>query len=201
MAKTRAQKIIEENAKKINRTSYSAMIRPFRIVLNRLILSDDPIPLNQNSQLEPLGTAQKTNYVLRQRKPTIFVEKKKNRNNGQVALRSHSNIHGARAMKNWNAAKKIVKQSKIQLTEGDIVIARMAGHRPWPGKIESFQKNGVEIIFYGTDDSGLVRKTEIVPFELCSDVLMEYIAIGRYEAQSIYQIKFEKACKEVGLDW
>lgn len=62
------------------------------------------------------------------------------------------------------------------------------------------KKNGVLVRFYGSHDKGLVKRSELVPFELCKDVLYEYYCINSSTLclkTLSYHNLFLKACAEV----
>lgn len=73
----------------------------------------------------------------------------------------------------WREHKKQKKIDKIALKENDLVMAKMSGYPPWPGRIISFTKNrkSTRVYFYGTDNSGIVREDEITQFESSCKVI------------------------------
>lgn len=62
-------------------------------------------------------------------------------------------------------------ESKQQLQIGDIVMARMKGYPPWPGRVENFSSNTkiVTCFFFGTHNCGPVGSKNIIPFILASE--------------------------------
>lgn len=193
-------------------------IKPFRIVLTRMELNTENMNsitrsnangITQNAkrrsakiQNNSILVEGSVKYSLRKREiPKPSIETKKIKSSGQIVPRS--NLFGAQAKNKWKKAQQQFKLSKEILHEGLIVVAHMAGHRPWPGKITSFHKNGVEIRFFGSNNSGLVKKAEIIPFKYCSEVLLEYLKtqINGNAKDTMYQLMFNKACSEIGLKW
>lgn len=67
----------------------------------------------------------------------------------------------------WKEIVRQKKQSKIILKENDIIMAKMKGYSPWPGKIVSFSKNRkrAEVYFYGSHNKGSVDVNDMVLFE------------------------------------
>lgn len=114
----------------------------------------------------------------------------------QLIASSNAALHTSRAIRLWDELKK---RKSVDLKMNDIVCARMSGHRPWPSKILEFKKNGVSLRFYGTHDIGLVKKSEILPIEICQDVLGEYMKISTNDLPTksqLYHLSFIKAVKE-----
>lgn len=68
---------------------------------------------------------------------------------------------------NWVQTKREKKLSKVILEENDIVMAKMKGYSPWPGKIISFTKTrkSAQVYFYGSHNKGSVEEAEIALFE------------------------------------
>lgn len=115
----------------------------------------------------------------------------------QLVALSQAALYTSKAARLWEALKK-QKRDKVQVN--DIVCARMAGHRPWPGKVNSFSKKGTLIEFFGTHNSGYVKQTEIIPFHLCKDVLSEYMKVPIADLcvkTMSYHLSFTKAIREV----
>lgn len=50
---------------------------------------------------------------------------------------------------------------------------RSSGYSAWPGRIDDFTKNGkrAHVFFFGSNNSGSVDVSDVVPFELCSEVI------------------------------
>lgn len=97
---------------------------------------------------------------------------------------------GAKKKENPNA---LVKTS-------DIVCARMSGHRPWPAKVLEFKRNGTLLKFYGTGEIGTVKKSEIVPYKFCPEIIAEYLKVPIHnlcQRTQLYHLSFVKAIREV----
>lgn len=112
---------------------------------------------------------------------------------------SQAALFTSRAVRLWQVMKKDHK-NLITLKIGDVVCGRMAGHRPWPAKIISFEKNGTQLHFFGTNETGCVKKSEIIPIEFCSTMIQEYLKVPTRDLCSktlTYHMLFVKATKEV----
>lgn len=115
----------------------------------------------------------------------------------KIVASSNVALYTSRAIRMWEALKK---HNKVEIKENDTVCARMAGHRPWPSKVLQFKTNGVLMKFHGTGEIGLVKKAEILPINLCQDVIDEYLKIPRIGLSSktlLYHMSFIKAAKEI----
>lgn len=160
--------------------------------------------LSQNDVAKLTGIEDKSTkkYELRKREPVKMVEidLKPKRSLNQIVAMSQMALHTSKAIRMWDILKKQFAKSKVSLNVGQIVCGRMSGHRPWPAKIESFEKNGVLLKFRGTNDTGIVKKAEIIPCELCTDILEQYlkVPISNIPAKTLlYHMSFIKACREV----
>lgn len=73
----------------------------------------------------------------------------------------------------WRSSKKIFLDSKRSVQVNDIIMAKMKTYSAWPGRLSSFTKNNkrASVHFFGTNNIGSVDVIEIVPFELCHDVI------------------------------
>lgn len=114
-----------------------------------------------------------------------------------VAL-SQAALYTSRAVRLWEQKKK--ENSKISLEIGDLVCARMPGHRPWPSKIIEFKRNGTFLQFYGTNEFGSVKKSEILPINFCQEIIAEYLKVpirSLCHKTQMYHLSFIKATKEV----
>lgn len=157
------------------------------IATDKSEVSSNTVPCSQYS----LRTRQKI-----QLKPSSALNIATEKTIMQLALQTQSALCSSRALRLWNILKK--RPNKIEV--GQVVCARMSGYRPWPAKIEQMKKNGVLVRFYGTHDKGLVKRSELVPFELCKDVLYEYYSINSSSLcpkTLSYHNLFLKACAEV----
>lgn len=67
----------------------------------------------------------------------------------------------------WAETLREHKKSKFILKENDIIMGKMKGYSPWPGKIISFTKNRkrAQIYFYGTHNTGGVHVNEMAPYD------------------------------------
>lgn len=118
----------------------------------------------------------------------------------QLVANTQFTLRSAKALRIWESLKKM--QTNLNLKLNQIVCARMSGYRPWPGIVKKIKKNGIDIKFFGTNNIGPVKCSEILPFDLCGDMLFEYSCIqhdGLSAKSAMYQLSFEKACKEVML--
>lgn len=113
---------------------------------------------------------------------------------------SQAALFTSRAVRLWEVLKKDKNKKVMELKIGDVVCGRMAGHRPWPAKIISFRKNGTELHFFGTNETGCIKKSEIMPIEFCSTVIQEYLKVPTRDlCLKIlnYHMLFVKATREV----
>lgn len=116
-------------------------------------------------------------YNLRQRELRNQPEKKTSKSIKQIVATSQAILYTSRAVRIWDAVKIDKSAQKLNVQIGDIVCGRMAGHRPWPGSVLSFKKTGTELKFFGTNDRGCVKKTDVVPIEFCKSVIEEYLKV------------------------
>lgn len=136
--------------------------------------------------------------VLRQRENVSISKEKTPRSVNQLVALSQTALFTSRALRVWDVIKK--KNTRAKLDIDDVVLARMSGHRPWPGKITKFGKNGTFVYFFGTQETGVVKRAEIVQLHLCKDVIEEYLKVPLSHISSktiAYHMQFVKACKEV----
>lgn len=141
-------------------------------------------------------------YELRKREPVKVDENrlKAKKSLHQIVALSQMALQTSKAIRMWDVLKKQFVKSKVNLIVGQIVCGRMSGHRPWPAKIESFERNGVLLTFYGTNEKGIVKKAEIVPCEQCKEVLYQFLSVPISNISSktlFYHMSFIKACKEI----
>lgn len=114
-----------------------------------------------------------------------------------VAL-SQSALHTSRAARMWEKLKKQI--SNVTLNIDDLVCARMSGHRPWPAKIIEFKRNGTLLFFLGTNEKGTVKRNEIIPYEFCKHIIMEYLKVpthGLCSKTQMYHLSYLKATREI----
>ncbi|XP_049287900.1 hepatoma-derived growth factor-related protein 2-like [Anopheles funestus] len=55
--------------------------------------------------------------------------------------------------------------SKKSFEVGDLVFAKVKGYPPWPAKITLIDKNKHEVYYYGTGETGKVKKEDLYPYE------------------------------------
>lgn len=137
---------------------------------------------------------------LRPRPPPKIIEKAPRKPLNQIVALSQAALCTSKAIRIWDSLKKDQKMNDFKLKENDIVCARMTGHRPWPAKVEAFNRNGVLLMFYGTNEKGTVKRAEVIPFSLCKLMLEQYMKIPSTEVANktlTYHLSFLKACREV----
>lgn len=198
MAKARSQSRIEASSKKLKKKMKE--YQNCYVRLNRLKPDEIKILLiGQSSSIDKPKSMKK--YDLRKRMPNInVVVEKPNKSLMKIVAASQAALCTAKAMRIWEALKKQSYKEKIQLNVNQIVCARMSGHRPWPARIISFEKIGTKIIFYGTRELGIVKKSEIIAYEMCKDMLEQYLKVPVSDICNRtlhYHLSFLKACKEV----
>lgn len=94
----------------------------------------------------------------------------------------------------WKISVREKKQSKIILKENDIVMAKMRGYSPWPGKIISFTKNlkRAEIYFYGSHNKGSVDVNDMVLFENSHKVIrLQLLRVLSNFTKGILEVEIE----------
>lgn len=71
----------------------------------------------------------------------------------------------------WRKCK--ADNNNDELSEGQVVLAKMKGYTPWPGVIEKFtvNKKRAKIRFFGTHNVGSVETKESVRMEMSNDVI------------------------------
>lgn len=141
-----------------------------RVILTRLQPNEISILLS-GSKSEP-----KRVYEMRKREPKLITVAESQKSMKQLVAVSQMALCTSRAIRLWDALKK--QKDKDQLKIDDIVCARMAGHRPWPAKVISFQRNGVKLSFFGTHEEGVVKKSEIILYAICKEMLEQYLKVS-----------------------
>lgn len=141
-------------------------------------------------------------YELRKRETAKVdkIETKPKKKLNQIVAMSQVALHTSKAIRMWDILKKNFAKTKGNLNVGQIVCGRMSGHRPWPAKVESFERNGVMLKFYGTNENGTVKKAEIIPYEQCKEILDQFlrVPICNIPLKTLnYHMSFIKACREV----
>lgn len=104
---------------------------------------------------------------------------------------SNRNISNA-----WRMCKN--SQEKNEFCVNDIVMAKVRGFSPWPGKIIEIVKNRIKIEFYGANVSekfGFVNRVELAFFKNCADLI--HIILER---NSLKELLFRKGVKEAEID-
>lgn len=73
----------------------------------------------------------------------------------------------------WKKCKTQFKSSDEIIEQNALVMAKMSGYSAWPSRINEFTKNGkrAHVYFFGSNNTGTVDVTEIVPFESCHEVI------------------------------
>lgn len=73
----------------------------------------------------------------------------------------------------WKKCKKVFQSSGQTINVGDLVLAKMKSYSPWGAQVKSQTKNKkrVHVHFFGTNNEGTVDASEIVTFDLCSEVV------------------------------
>lgn len=146
---------------------------------------------------------EKKTYELRKRIPTancVSMTKPIEKSLKQLAVASQNALCTAKAIRIWESIKKQIAKNIIQLEINQIVCARMSGHRPWPAKVIAIQKNGIKLFFFGTNETGIVKKIDVISYEKCGDVLEQYLKVSISDVANnrlCYHLSFIKACKEV----
>lgn len=210
MAKTRSQSHRERqplNALKTSaklskklKTERKTIVAPIRVpseMLTCCVKLDRLTP----EQINDL-TQGKKKYALRKRPSIISVDTipKPKKPLGQIVALSQAALYTSKASRIWDHLKKDVAKKTLKLDVDQIVCARMAGHRPWPAKIESFGKSGVNLLFFGTHNRGPVKKAEVIPYEMCKEMLEQFLKVPLHDLPNktqCYHMSFVKACREV----
>lgn len=96
---------------------------------------------------------------------------------------------------NWVQTKREKKSSKILLKENDLIMGKMKGYSPWPGKIICFSKNrkSAQVYFYGTHNQGSVLEAEMTLFQYSHDVI-------RLQLLRPLLIDFRKGIREAEIE-
>lgn len=118
----------------------------------------------------------------------------------QIVAMSQAALYTAKAIRIWDQIRKQAVKDKVQLNANQIVCARMSGHRPWPARVVSFEKNGISLKFYGTNETGIVKKGEVLPYDICKDMLDEFLKVpieNLCNRTFNYHMLFVKAAREV----
>lgn len=211
MAKTRSQSRSENDRKVLKRTQKNAVILPKKIKQKKAVAVKIPNIMNCVVNLDRLTQSEisrltKTEvkldkkYNFRKRETVPKIEPKPKKSLNQIVAMSQAALHTSKAIRMWDISKKVFAKSKVDLSVGQVVCGRMSGHRPWPAKIESFEKNGVMLKFYGTNEKGIVKKAEIIPCESCKEILEQYLKVPNCNIPPktlMYHLSFVKACREV----
>lgn len=209
MAKTRSQTRNQIQSKKTstnlhyvsNGSKAIFVAKEFQIRINKLDISKLQHSLAETT---PVSLSNRPQYNLRQRNNSDQAAIQKNevkpmKSLNQIVAMSQAALYTARATRMWDQIKK-QKENNFKLNVDDIVVGRMAGHRPWPCKIIGIQKIGIKLSFFGTHDIGVIKKAEIVPFVHCKEMIDEYlkVPISDLSTRTLnYHLSFVKATKEV----
>lgn len=73
----------------------------------------------------------------------------------------------------WRNCKKRFQSSGRSINVGDLVLAKMRSYSPWSAQVKGHSKNKkrIQVHFFGTDNQGTVDASEIVPFDICEEVV------------------------------
>lgn len=115
-----------------------------------------------------------------------------------IVASSQSALYTSRAVRLWEQKKKEIFNAPLHVNA--LVCARMAGHRPWPAIIVEIKKNGTLLRFYGSHNVGIVKKSEIIPYEFCKDIIAQYLKIPTHNLcpkTQLYHSSFIKATREI----
>lgn len=159
----------------------------------------DRINLTEINSICNINSGEKS-HNLRKRATIENLVTKKVKPLNQIVAQSQAALFTSRAVRMWDALKKQCTKNKIKIHENDVVCARMSGHRPWPSRVIEFKRNGVLLHFYGTNESGTVKKSEIVPLVLCQEMIAEYLYVPTRHLCSktlSYHMSFIKSTREV----
>lgn len=211
MAKTRAQ-TRKESEKKLAKSLKKSVPKKNTIRIGETIIKSCTVRL-ERVDLKAVNDASQNVHKQTENNTNNYNLRTKNSSNAsdsqtkvvipaksvkQLVAISKAALHTAKAIRIWDNIKK--QHTKDVLTVDQIVCARMAGHRPWPSKILKFQKNGVQLLFYGTNETGIVKKAEIISYYSCKDVINEYLKVPKSDLSSKtleYHMQFLKAVREV----
>lgn len=204
MAKTRSQ-TRKENASQLSMTKNKLTLNLKRkkttIKLKECVVKLDRIKLTGINFVGIVSQNKSSAVVSPSNDNAVVSSKPLN----QIVASSRAALHSARAMRMWDNIKKKCIQTKTNIKLNDVVLARMAGFRPWPSVIEKFKKNGVEVRFYGTNQNGIVKKSEIAPYVFCKEMIGEYLKFpttGLCTKTMLYHASYLKATREVScIDW
>lgn len=192
LSKNLKQKKSNKKNNKVPHEFKNCKVRLTRLSQNEITMMLHGI--TQNNECEP------KKYELRKRAPVEATIMKTTSSLNQLVAASQMALYTSKAIRIWEVLKKQHEKSQINLQVGQIVCARMAGHRPWPSKVVSQQKNGVKLSFFGTHDVGIVKRSQIIPYEFCKDVLEQYLIAPICDISNrtlLYHLSFIKACKEL----
>lgn len=105
--------------------------------------------LQKNENLLKPNKIESKKYNLRTRSvASPIINKKPKKSIQQIVAMSQSALYTSKAIRVWENTKKNEKTNNVEIFVNQIVCARMSGHRPWPAKVDSFQRNGVSLTFF-----------------------------------------------------
>lgn len=195
-------KNLKRNKPKLNEIKVPQDFQICRVRLTKLTPDQIDFWL-QGKSTDSSESVSKKIYELRTRPLPIIPVKRAEKSLKQLVVSSQMAFCTAKAIRIWENLKKQNAKNSIQLKVNQIVCARMSGHRPWPSKIVAIQKNGIKLTFFGTHDTGIVKKSEVIPYELCNDVLEQYLKVPVCDVSNNrinYHLSFIKACKETSCN-
>lgn len=179
-----------------NNSNRAIQIRDFVIRLDRLKPNEIAALIEPNKK----DSHNNGDRVLRPKKnvPIPIPKERPPKPINQIVALSQTALFTSKALRIWDALRKTHSKAKLEMK--DIVLARMSGHRPWPARITEFNRRGTLLFFFGTNETGVVKRAEIVQLCLCKDVIEEYlkVPISQISSKTVsYHMQFVKACKEV----
>lgn len=205
-SQTRADAKSMSFSAELHKKNNDGKIKKNKCVGKKFKLKECVVRLNRLEIIEPqtnnsIAKSPPGRYTLRNRvETTKECPVKERKPLLQVVAMSQAALYTAKAIRIWEQIKKQAVKDKVQLNVNLIVCARMAGHRPWPARILSFEKNGVSLIFYGTNETGIVKKSEVLPYNICKEMMGEFLKVpleNLCNRTFSYHMLFVKASREV----
>lgn len=202
MAKTRSQTRLQARSETASRTKRTANLKvnfKRNIVMKDCRVRLDRIDLTKINSIYKIDLKGKS-HNLRKRAKVVNVVTKPIKPLNQIVALSQAALYTSRAVRIWDTLKKQCTKNMVKIQQNDIVCARMSGHRPWPAKVVEFKRNGVQLHFFGTNESGTVKKSEIVPWNLCQEMIGQYMHVPTRDLCTktlMYHMSFIKSIREV----
>lgn len=144
MAKTRSQSR-RENDDPLTKKSLSKKLKAKIATTNCVVrlnkLTNDDFAKLMNEQdfarMKRIGENKKYNLRKRGNENVAETKPKPQKPLNQIVAMSQAALYTSKAMRMWDILTKQFIKSKEILSIGQLVCARMSGHRPWPSKIET----------------------------------------------------------------